>query len=281
MKSRSTISRFLLVYQPNYWQGFACTVASISKRFEYNVKIDVITEKSHVNHFEKIKNKYLSPNLNNLQFECQAMKDEDLILLKSFSFQAHFVPSICFRIFYLDLFQPNEPVCYLDTDIIFLTSGSDLADFIFEDFPISARRVFFKEGPPYFNSGVIVMNCRGKRDELNRLLNEAKKLLPALSTTSTYLDQDALNTAFENKWGELPSRLNRTPSDSGVPLERCIAHATGSRKPWMLGAGHDYTQLYEAEIKSLRIPFLKRYHLFWQIRAFRRRVDSLIRAMVL
>lgn len=274
-KKQEMINRFLLVYQPNYWQGFACTVASISYRYKTNVKIDVIIEQEYVDHFNAIKTKYFSKNLKNIKFEYKTMKNEDLSILKSLSFRAHFSLSVCFRIYYLDLFECNELVCYLDTDTIFLTTGSDIGQFVSQEFPISARYEANINNKPYFNSGVIILNCRDKKDDLSALLNDAKKLLPALSKISIYPEQDALNIAFENRWKQLPSRLNRWPSDTGDDLDHCIAHAVGSRKPWMLGGRHAYTELYQAEMKRLKLPVYRRYHLFWQIIALKRRFKSL------
>ncbi len=278
--NKNSINRFTLVYQKNYWRGFACTVSSISKRSDSIIKIDVITDSHSYSHFEKIKNKYLSPVLKNISFECKSLSKNDMNFLQKFSFKTHFHPSVCYRLFYMDLFECNEPVCYLDTDIVFKTNTLDIGQFVSEDFPISARCETKKDvtGKPYFNAGVIIMNCREKKEELFTLLTEAKRLLPVLSKSSIYLDQDALNIAFENRWKELPIRLNRTPSDNGVALDRCIAHATGSRKPWMLGAGHAYNTLYEREIEQLKLPVYIRYDVIWPLKALKRRVNSLMRS---
>lgn len=277
--NNNSINRFTLVYQKNYWRGFACTVSSISKRSNCKIKIDVITDNNSFAHFEKIKNKYFSPVLKNVVFECKCLSKNDITFLNELSFKAHFSPSVCYRLYYLDLFESDEPVCYLDTDIVFQTNNLDIGQFVSKDFPISARCETKKDvnGKPYFNAGVIIMNCREKKEELFTLFTEAKRLLPVLSKSSIYLDQDALNIAFENRWKELPIRLNRTPSDNGVALDRCIAHATGSRKPWMLGAGHAYNTLYEKEIEQLKLPVYIRYDVIWPFKALKRRVNSLMR----
>ncbi len=95
---------------------------------------------------------------------------------------------------------------------------------------------------PYFNSGIIGINC--ERWNLPENQRKIAELLP-LAGQFKYADQSLLNCAFFDEWREIPAINNQVLS-----LGNCAAldtvdpaanfHFVGSRKPWLSSSSSAY-----------------------------------------
>jgi lipopolysaccharide biosynthesis glycosyltransferase len=97
------------------------------------------------------------------------------------------------------------------------------------------RLPFAKRGQPYFNAGIIGINCERWSMPENQL--KIKELLP-LADQFKYADQSLLNCAFHDEWQEIPEINNQV-----LCLRNCANldkvdpaanfHYVGGRKPWL------------------------------------------------
>lgn len=125
---------------------------------------------------------------------------------------------IYFRLFIPELLPQFEKVIYLDSDVVVVSDVAELWEIDMKEMVIGAvqdiqhrkrqKEVSAQLGMnawKYFNSGVLLINCRAFREEQIKercfylLANHKKFLLP---------DQDALNLACLNKVYYLPARWN-------------------------------------------------------------------------
>lgn len=101
-------------------------------------------------------------------------------------------------------------------------------------------------GCKYFNSGVLLINLRKWRAEnitenlISIALNYKDKL--------KFHDQDVLNIAFENYWGELNYKFNTVNLDfleeKVYKKDYAIIHYTGGSKPWHYRNRHPLKAVY-------------------------------------
>jgi len=121
----------------------------------------------------------------------------------------------------------------------------------------------------YFNSGVMLINLKKWRASSvsEQLINIADKYNDHL----TWWDQDILNIAFQNSWGELSYAYNAfcTTEKNGEKYK--IIHYTGPSKPWHLMNRHPYKYLYW---KYLRMTPFKYYFPIYS--TFRKSIASLM-----
>jgi lipopolysaccharide biosynthesis glycosyltransferase len=211
------------------------------------------------------------------RFHWVEIKDEDVPTLTN---GGRFTRAILFRLA-LDRLAPPDcrRVIYLDSDVIVTADISKLWRTNLERYSLGAvvdsytdpqafalRWSLPHSANGYFNSGVLLI-------DLERVRIEGSLLAAAVFASGQgrgleFVDQDALNWAFWNKWQPLDVIWNvqRHMVISALkPLisaERQlkgrrpgIVHYTGEEKPWAVGAYHPWAWLYW---KSLaRTPFFE------------------------
>lgn len=99
-----------------------------------------------------------------------------------------------------------------------------------------------KRGLPYFNAGIIGINC--ERWSLPESQQKIKALLP-LADQFKYADQSLLNYAFHDEWQEIPDINNQV-----LCLRNCANlekvdpaanfHYVGGQKPWLTSSSSAY-----------------------------------------
>ena len=180
-----------------------------------------------------------------------------------FNFQ-HVSKAAFNRLFITELINDSyELACYLDSDIIVTGDISDLLIYK-EGFPIFAVsnyaaseeiRLFGNAGGNYFNSGVLVCNLHAIRKSdyftkyINIIIDQAELLL--------CWDQDVLNLAHQNEWGQLPWFYNVTRhmlasfkiinNNFYRKLDANnirIIHFDGPSKPWELKSDRDFAKIW-------------------------------------
>jgi len=109
-------------------------------------------------------------------------------------------------------------VLYLDCDLLIKCDIAQLWDIDISDWPLMAvrepmmdrsrnRALGMSEDSPYFNSGMMLINCHKWREEkisekvLEFARNEHERIF--------YWDQDALNAVMSDKWKLLPPQWNQ------------------------------------------------------------------------
>ena len=110
-----------------------------------------------------------------------------------------------------------------------------------------------------------MFNVEKFAEEVVARLQDSRRILHEIHAKSSFLDQDALNLAFRGRWEELPARFNYMSIDQS-PLDLdsgYILHATGSRKPWMLGGRHRYSAEYREEMVAMSVPVVQRQEIRW------------------
>lgn len=159
----------------------------------------------------------------------------------------YYSKAIYFRTFIPDLFPQYEKVLYLDSDIAFNADAAELFNYNIgenyvgavtcetvntsEVFSNYAEKFLGMKMPKYFNSGVIIMNCKILRkikfvDKFYDLMNKI--------VLDVCPDQDAYNLLCQGKVVFLPAVWNKIPRvDSTETLEEVkIVHYNLSLKPW-------------------------------------------------
>jgi len=105
---------------------------------------------------------------------------------------------------------------------------------------------FGLSGTKYFNAGVLLINLKKWRTEkitaklISIALNFKKQL--------KWWDQDVLNIAFENQWGEINFSFNTVnlvfEEEKKFKKQSAIIHYTGSSKPWQFRNRHPLKNIY-------------------------------------
>lgn len=101
-------------------------------------------------------------------------------------------------------------------------------------------------GTKYFNSGVLLINLKKWRTEKI----SAKLISIALNYKEQlkWWDQDVLNIAFENQWGEINFGFNTVnlvfKEEKEFKKHSAIIHYTGSSKPWQFRNSHPLKNIY-------------------------------------
>ncbi|RUV02256.1 glycosyltransferase [Mesorhizobium sp.] len=140
----------------------------------------------------------------------------------------------------LAVFEPYDRLVYVDTDVIFNRSITDLAD-VELNAPLLAahdEQTYFdpscreslemEPGSSHFNAGILVLNMPMIRAE--GLLERAREL--ALRRVPK-LDQGALNIAFAGRWQTMHPLWNlQTNYSSQIPFSRAFARHFTFGKPW-------------------------------------------------
>lgn len=185
----------------------------------------------------------------------------------------HLHRSVWYRLFLPDELPQLDRILYLDSDLLVLDRlrplwetalGSNLMACVpnplYAFSPDMVKMLGLNSVREYLNSGVMLMNLAGMRDEhaLQQLLAYAKA-----HPQNPAQDQDAYSAVFHARCTMLPPRWNLQtiffdlpPQDSaaqiGQPVEvvrqaiahPAIVHFIGPSKPWRLLCGYPYTARY-------------------------------------
>ncbi len=140
----------------------------------------------------------------------------------------------------LAVFEPYDRLVYVDSDVIFNRSITDLTDVELNAPLLAAHdeqnyfdpnyRKSLEMGPgsSHFNAGILVLNMPVIRAE--GLLARAREL--ALRRVPN-LDQGALNIAFAGRWQTMHPLWNlQTNHSSQIPFDRAFARHFSFGKPW-------------------------------------------------
>lgn len=145
-------------------------------------------------------------------------------------------------------------VLYLDSDLIVVSSLSEMLDFdrlgdnsstpivwaVARDTGEHLKPLGFT-GRQYFNAGVLLVDLERWRTEKigEELFLKGEEVFGRIHLW----DQDVLNLVLENRWSELPGVFNETQVAARSDDYR-IVHFVGGTKPWMVGGRHPYRNDY-------------------------------------
>ncbi|MCP3736177.1 hypothetical protein M9979_15010 [Sphingomonas sp. RP10(2022)] len=283
----SQIRRVFMSYEPSYWRGMVCTLGSLTRTAQVPVEVEVLMRRDHVAAFDRLLNGMFRQARDAMTVKTLPMSDAALRECETLQFTDHFKPEICFRLYYFDMSNLTGNALYVDIDTIIHTSIDDIGLSLPTDKPLSARphdqvgtsiRAIDPDITSYFNSGVMIFNHDTFGKEIAERMRESRTIMRRIHQSSGFLDQDALNLAFRDRWTALPTRFNYMSNDH-APLDRQqghILHATGSRKPWMLGSRHRFSAEYAQEMRALRYPLLQRYEAGWILQRTTRKIANLL-----
>lgn len=286
----SQIRRVFMSYEPSYWRGMVCTLGSLARNAQAPTDVEVLMRSDHVAAFDRLISKMPAHTLDVVTVKPLVMSSAALRECEVPQFTDHFKAEICFRLYYFEMSRLEGNALYVDIDTIVRASIRDLSSALPKEKPLSARphdhidksiKAIDPDISSYFNSGVMLFNCDRFGDEIFERMRESRKIMHQIHQFSGFLDQDALNLAFRDRWTPLPTRFNYMSGEQ-APLDRDmghILHATGSRKPWMLGGRHRFSAEYAQEMQALRYSALRRYETRWIMDRLARKTTNLFGKM--
>jgi lipopolysaccharide biosynthesis glycosyltransferase len=193
------------------------------------------------------------------------------------------------RAAYLRLLIPNlireEKVIYLDSDLIVLSDLSELYATSTEQFFLagvpdprgaSSSKMPRKQDDVYINSGVLVMNLEGLRQD--HFLQKCAQINASYPGLATWVDQCLINKYAENRKVIIDAKWNRQIIADEVTLEEfnnyvsngnsSIIHFLGRMKPWNAGSGPhvakfwwDYADRLSMKLGRTGFPWISRLSL--------------------
>lgn len=278
------IRRVFMAFEPSYWRGQLCTLGSLLRHADAPVDVEILTRAEHNAALDKV----LTPvrrSHPHATITPLNLPPAELALCDGIGFRSHFKAEILFRLFYFGISRSSGNAAYVDIDTVVRSRIAALTEAMAPDMPLTALPQGAASGPilrwqpdmpRYFNSGVLLFNVDTFGAEIDQRMARAVALVPEMAGVCDYLDQDALNLAFDGRWGTLPHRFNHMTIDTRPfdPADDHILHATGSRKPWLLGGRHRYTAEYLAEIAALGIAPWARQDPFWALGRIKRHIKS-------
>jgi lipopolysaccharide biosynthesis glycosyltransferase len=284
MTALTPINRVFMAFEPSYWRGQLCTLGSLLRHAGAPVDVEILTRADHNLALDRV----LAPVRRrhpDARITVLNLPPAELALCDGIGFRAHFKAEILFRLFYFRLSRSSGNAAYVDIDTIVHSRMTALTEAIAPDLPLTALVQGPASGPilrwqadmpRYFNSGVLLFNIERFGAEVEQRMERAIALVPEMAGVCDYLDQDALNLAFDGRWGELPHRFNHMTIDTR-PFDSdgdYILHATGSRKPWLLGGRHRYTAQFLEEVTALGIAPWARQDPFWVLGRIKRHIGA-------
>lgn len=194
----------------------------------------------------------------------------------------HFSKEMYYRIFASDFLPESiDRILYLDPDLIILNSltnfynmemGNNLFSAIKSQNPLTQTqckiRLKMAEESVYFNSGVLLMNVKKLRQELDK-----KKILEYIQDNDEILflpDQDVLNALYNDKtivldddrynfdarYYNFEKIINSEVSDlSAVKENVAIVHFCGKNKPWQKTYKSKLGKLYTEIADEINIGY--------------------------
>lgn len=249
----------------NYIQHLAVAITSLLEN-----NLELISNIYIINNVEKIEEFNELINFINDKYKI------NITLLKinntnmyDFKLTHHLTVATYFRLCFSELLPKDiNEIIFLDSDIVVLGSLADMipkdfnqqnylyaVDHLLELEELSRLKEMNFNGEKYFNAGVLYINLKKWREEKVHLLFQ--DILNKHNSKILWADQDVLNIAFEDSWGELDFKYNAfglTEKDDTQDYR--IIHYTGSSKPWHFRNKHPYKNLYW---KYLKMTPFKRY----------------------
>jgi len=210
----------------------------------------------------------------------------DGFLSEKFRVSRHITRAAYLKIFIPELLPAEiDKVIYLDCDIVVEIDIAQLWNMDIGGHYLAAvpdcilnnrlRDLCGKEGLPYFNSGVMLMNLRKWRKD--KIAAKTLTYIEQYNEKLLYHDQDALNAVVQGRWLVLDERFNLQtpflPNDistgrddalrCGAVNGRMIIHYTGRGKPWQPFSPHPFRDHY---YKYLRHTAWNSFNPKWTLR---------------
>lgn len=216
-------------------------------------------------------------NLDNLQKKFKNFSYE-IITIDFSKFENFYTPinshlstETYFRYYIPILDKSVNKAIYLDYDIICLSDIKELYDIDLKGNMLAAVRndkgeisdqlrdnlirLGLKDIHAYFNSGVIVLDCKKLRE--NNILEKLIDLTNKESHRFLLADQDAFNVIFEDSNLEIPEEFNTYHFRINKEKLPKIIHYIGSEKPWLKPCVN-YEYFWEYAKKTPYYKYLKK-----------------------
>lgn len=207
--------------------------------------------------------------------------DIDLSFAESFARLDHTSEMTFARLAMLDIVDcETSHILYLDVDILVLGDLGPLCALKKEPFAIAAAPdMYIKVFPgsifPYFNAGVLLVNIE---ESIKRgIFSKATQYLLDNPSTS-YGDQDALNSACAGNWHCLEEKWNYqshiSAAISSIAASKCpsIVHFITKWKPWLPSSASKNSNLYESYRNDTQFSRTRRQKVFATIASILYRV---------
>lgn len=202
----------------------------------------------------------------------------DSSFCKSFSLNScGFISEATFnRLLIPDLFKTQDRILYLDSDIVVLSSLSELYNKDFENNLILGASDFEEEEhkkrlnlDKYLNAGVLLLNLEKIRNE--NYQNEFVEYYKNNQDKIIYNDQDIINGTFNGRTGYVEQTWNEPvwfkSRHSQKDLEKIhILHYIACDKPWIPFAQTEFKDIYFKYLK--KTPF-KKYKIKYDLYIFK------------
>ncbi len=272
MKLTNTIHIALSIWDPKgtYSRHAGATIASVLKNTEANVCFHILHDTTLS---DENKNK-LTSTAHRFNGEIDfidvtpSMKQQDSVDIKKIT--GVFTPGSVFRLLLPDI-TDIEKIIYLDCDVIVNMDIAQMWQIPIENYCLAAvddvsgqsikeKRLFTNSRfrmwvmdmplEHYFNSGVIMMNLKKIRKNVN-LFAEGLKFFKHYAHCTEFPDQDLLNKLFQTKTLMIDSKFHVPTSRFAArpSLKDTIWHFTGE-KPWNIHLGNTVEILYWQYLKD-------------------------------
>lgn len=234
-----------------YLPYLAVAIYSLSEHAseEYDYDIKILSEGFSADSFVDLR-KVIKPNVKITVFDVR-QKISDVRAQLKIRLRDYYSESIYYRMFIPSMFEDIDRAVYLDSDIVLL---DDVAKLYFSDLgdnllgavtdesvitvPIFCdyvkRQIGLDSADEYFNSGVLLMNLAGMRDE--KVEQTFVKLLRKYNFNTVAPDQDYLNFLCRGRVCYLSAGWNKHAiegRETCVPREDLhLLHYNMFNKPW-------------------------------------------------
>lgn len=232
----------VLATNDNYSKHAAVTIKSVVENSKSELFFGIFSSNLNAQNIEKLK---LCAQPNELKiFEIN--KDVFSNLKVDLQFK-HITIETCYRYLIPDLLPEFSKCIYLDCDTIALGDVSEFFSTDISDYYAAAVNEQPKLENPYFNAGVLLLNCDKIRE--NNISAKLFEKTKELNGISTLLDQDVLNEVFcghvkyiSPKWNLEPplfgnNRVSDKTEKESIINNPGIIHFSGPNKPWIVPNG--------------------------------------------
>jgi lipopolysaccharide biosynthesis glycosyltransferase len=183
----------------------------------------------------------------------------------------HFTKAMYYRFKIPELLCDLEWALYLDCDILVRKNLWPMFDRLDSDLgiyaclnPFFTRKASLGIEGEYFNSGVMLLNCKYWRD--NNVMEELLALLRDKEDNLAMPDQDVLNIYYDSVWGKLDPKFNAQTSMFMYPVralkessqfesalnDPVVVHFSSPNKQWHRSCSNKYVKEYCTLKYSLR-----------------------------
>lgn len=187
---------------------------------------------------------------------------------------SHFSKAMYFRLLIPELIEADK-VLYLDCDILVLNDisrmfdvnlGDNLVGAVINPFFVRHKQLGLKMYQPYFNSGVLLINCDLWNNE--KLKSKILDLALRKNDILEMPDQDLLNMVCQGRWLKLPAiynlqssmivrskKLIRDKVIKPIDLDKpSIVHFSATNKQWHYSCPLSYSYEYRKLKSHIMIP---------------------------